>query len=75
MDRFFSVLQTTASCCKQSKIGLGPDFVWCSTGHCPWSLVGFLCTLMISQEALILKLGSFRMTVFATEKLRIQRTH
>ena len=22
MDRFFSVLQTTASCCKQSKIGL-----------------------------------------------------
>ena len=24
MDRFFSVLQTTASCCKRSKIGLGP---------------------------------------------------
>ena len=32
MDRFFSVLQTTASCCKRSKIGLGPGFVWCPTG-------------------------------------------
>ena len=26
MDIFFSVLQTTASCCKRSKIGLGPVF-------------------------------------------------
>ena len=41
MDRFFSVLQTTASCCKRSKIRLGPGFVWCPTGHCPWSLVVF----------------------------------
>ena len=24
MDRFFFVLQTTASCCKRCKIGLGP---------------------------------------------------
>ena len=24
MNRLFSVLQTTASCCKRSKIGLGP---------------------------------------------------
>ena len=24
MDKFFSVIQTTASCCKRSKIGLGP---------------------------------------------------
>ena len=39
MDRFLSVLQTTASCCKRSKIGLGPGFVWCPTWHCPWSLV------------------------------------
>ena len=29
MDGFFSVLQTTASCCKRCKIGLGPVFVWC----------------------------------------------
>ena len=41
MDRFFFVLQTTASCCKRCKIGLGPGFVWCPTGHCPWSLVVF----------------------------------
>ena len=32
MDRFFSVLQTTVSCRKRSKIGLGPGFVWCPTG-------------------------------------------
>ena len=41
MDRLFSVLQTTASCCKRSKIGLGPGFVWCPTGQCPRSLVVF----------------------------------
>ena len=35
MDSFFFVLQTTASCCKRCKIGLGPDFVWCPTGQCP----------------------------------------
>ena len=39
MDRFFSVLQTTPSCCKRSKIGLGPGFVGGPTGHCSWSLV------------------------------------
>ena len=39
IDSFF-VLQTTASC-KRCKIGLGPGFVWCPTGHCPWSLVVF----------------------------------
>ena len=38
MDRFFSVLQTTASCIR-SKIGLGPGFVWCPTGHCPCPLL------------------------------------
>ena len=32
MDRFFSVLQTTASCCKWSKPGLGPGFVWYPQG-------------------------------------------
>ena len=32
-------------------------------------------TLMISQQTLILKQDSLRMTVFVTEKLRIQRTH
>ena len=37
----FSVLQKSASCCKRSKIGFGPSFVWCPTGHCPWSLVVF----------------------------------
>ena len=31
MDRFFFVLQTTASCCKRCKIGLGAGFVWCPT--------------------------------------------
>ena len=41
IDRFFSVLQTIASCCKRSKIGLSPGFVWCPTGHCPWSLIVF----------------------------------
>ena len=41
MDRFFSVLQTTASSFKRSKIGFGPGFVWCPTGHYPWSLVVF----------------------------------
>ena len=40
IDSFF-VLQTTASCCKRCKIGLGAGFVWCPTGHCPWSLVVF----------------------------------
>ena len=39
MDRIFYVLQTTASGCKRSKIGLGPGFVWCLTWHCPWSLL------------------------------------
>ena len=32
MDRFFSVLQTTANCCKRSKIRLGPGFVWFPQG-------------------------------------------
>ena len=27
--------------CKRSKIELGPGFVWCPTGHCPWSIVVF----------------------------------
>ena len=40
IDSLF-VLQTTASCCKRRKIGLGPGFVWCPTGYCPWSLVVF----------------------------------
>ena len=31
----------TDKSCKQSNIGLGLSFVWCSTGHCPWSLVVF----------------------------------
>ena len=43
--RFFSVLQTTASCCKWSKISLGPGFVWCLSGHCPWPLV-FSCFVL-----------------------------
>ena len=25
----------------RSKFGLGPGFVWCPTGHCPWSLFIF----------------------------------
>ena len=49
MDRLFSVLQTTASCCKRSKIGLGPGFVWYPTGHCPWSLVVFFVHLYIND--------------------------
>ena len=50
MDRFFSVLQTTASCCKRSKIGLGPGFVWCPTGHCLWSLMFSLYINDISTD-------------------------
>ena len=38
MDRFFSLLQTTTSCCKWSKIWLGSGFVRCPPGHCSWSL-------------------------------------
>ena len=50
MDRFFSVLQTTANCCKRSKIGLGTGFVCCSTGHCPLSLVVFAVHIDISAD-------------------------
>ena len=50
MDRFFSVLQTTASCCKRSKVGLGPGFVWYHTGHCPLSLVVFMYINDISTD-------------------------
>ena len=50
MDRFFSVLQTTTSCCKRSKIGLGLGFVWCPTGHCSWSLVFSLYISNISTD-------------------------
>ena len=39
MDRFFSLLQTTTSCCKWSKIWLGSGFVRCPPGHRSWSLV------------------------------------
>ena len=39
MDRFFSLLQTTTSCCKWSKIWLGSSFVGCPPGHRSWSLV------------------------------------
>ena len=39
MDRFFSLLQTTTSCCKWSKIWLGSGFVGCPPGHRSWSLV------------------------------------
>ena len=49
---YFFVLQTTTSFCKRCKIALGPGFIWCPTGHCPCC---FLCTLMISQQSLILK--------------------
>ena len=47
---FLSVLQTTASCCKRSKIGLGPGFVWCPTWHCPWSLLFSLYINDISTD-------------------------
>ena len=33
MDRFFSLVQKTTSCCKWSKIWLGPGFVGCPPGH------------------------------------------
>ena len=33
MDRFFSLLQARASCCKWSKIWLGSGFVGCPPGH------------------------------------------
>ena len=49
MDRFFSVLQTTASCCKRGKTGLGSGFVWCPTGHCPWPLL-FSLNINISTD-------------------------
>ena len=39
MDRFFSLLQTTMSCCKWSKIWLGSSYVGCPPGHHSWSLV------------------------------------
>ena len=39
MDRFFSLLLTTTSCCKWSKIWLGSGFVGCPPGHRSWSLV------------------------------------
>ena len=39
MDRFFSLLQTTTSCCKWSKIWLGSGFVGCPPGQRSWSLV------------------------------------
>ena len=47
IDIFFSVLQTTASCCKRRKIGLGPGCV-CMVPHRALSLVPccFLCTLI-----------------------------
>ena len=39
MDKFFSLLQTTTSCCKWSKIWLGSGFVGCPPRHRSWSLV------------------------------------
>ena len=42
--------QTTASCCKRSKIGLGPSFVWCHTEHCRGSLLFSLYINDISTD-------------------------
>ena len=39
MDRFFSLLQTTTSCCKWIKFWLGSGFVGCPPGHHSWTLV------------------------------------
>ena len=50
MDRFFSVLQTTASCCKRSKHGLEPGFVCCPTGHYSCSLLFSLYINDISTD-------------------------
>ena len=32
MDRFLFMLQTTTSCCKWSKVRLGPSFIGCPQG-------------------------------------------
>ena len=39
MDKLFSLLQTTKSCCKWSQIRLGSGFVGCLPGQRSWSLL------------------------------------
>ena len=74
MDRFFSMLQTTTSCCKQSKVRLGLSFVGCPQGHCSWSLLfslylnGF--TSDIESEIRLFADD----VVFAIAKLRMKKT-
>ena len=48
MDRFLSMLQTTTSCYKWSKVRLDPSFVGCPSGHC-YSLNPLLFSLYIND--------------------------
>ena len=50
MDRFFSLLQTTTSCYKWSKIWLGSGFVGCPPGHRSWSLICSFYTSDMESE-------------------------
>ena len=50
MDRVLSMLQTTTSCCKWSKVRLSPSSVGCVPWHCSWSLVVNDITLDIESE-------------------------
>ena len=50
MDRFFSLLQKTTSCCKWYKIWLGSGFVGCPLGHRSWSLLFSLYINDISSD-------------------------
>ena len=45
------MLQTTACCYKQRKIRLGPGFVWCPTGYCPWSHVVFFVDILTNIDS------------------------
>ena len=70
---FFSLLQTTTSCCKWSRIWLASGYVGCPPGHSSWSLV-----VLSVHKWLLIRYWIWNnfcwWPVFAIVKLRMKKT-